>query len=262
MWSGKTVVVTGSTRGIGLAVARAFAGAGAAVLVHGRDQVAGERIVADLAAAGGRATFAAIDLTDPLAPQALVDAALAWSGRLDVLVNNAGANTFTGVLSTSLDEWDQALNLDLRAAWLATVAAAAVMAPGSAIVNVSSNHAFATIPGAFPYNVAKAGMIALTQSSALELSDRGIRVNALCPGYIDTPINEAFFGTFPDPAAERRRVEQIHPVRRMGTVDEVAEAVLFLASDTCGFMTGSTLTLDGGRSALLQDPVLTEERGQ
>lgn len=258
MWRDRTVLVTGSTRGIGLGVAKAFAAAGARVVLHGRDTEAGAAAVAAFTAAGGTATFTAQDLADPEAPARLVSFAHDWSGRLDVLINNAGANTFTGVLGTTLDQWDHALNLDLRAAWLATAAAARVMEPGSAIVNVASNHAVSTIPGAFPYNVAKAGMLALTQSSALELASLDIRVNALCPGYIDTPINDTYFGTFPDPAAERARVEAIHPSGRLGTVDEVAVAALFLASPACQFMTGSTLTLDGGRSALLQDPTKPE----
>lgn len=258
MWTDKTVLVTGSTKGIGLAVARAFARAGASVVVHGRDPEAGEAVAAELRNGGARASFLPGDIGAPEVPAALVAHAVEWSGRLDVLVNNAGANAFKGLLDTTLEDWDRALNVDLRSLWLTTVAAAGVMAPGSAIVNVSSNHASATLPGCFPYNVAKAGVLALTQSSALELSDRGIRVNALCPGYIDTPINDQFFATFPDPAGERRRVESLHPVGRLGTVDEVAAAVLFLASPECGFMTGSTLTMDGGRSSLLQDPSETE----
>lgn len=250
----RVVLVTGSTKGIGLATARAFARTGAAVLVHGREVEVGEGIAAGLRASGGRADFIFADLLDPEAPARIVAHAIARFGRLDVLVNNAGANTFTGIMTTTLDDWDKALNLDLRAAWLATVAAAGVMSPGSAIINVSSNHSMATLPGVFPYNVAKAGMNALTQASALELSPRGIRVNALLPGYVDTPINDAFFGSFPDPDAERKRVERLHPVGRIGTPDEIAEAIVFLASPTCAFMTGTTMVIDGGRSALLQDP--------
>ena len=253
-WRGRTVIVTGSTRGIGLATAAAFARHGALVVVHGRDEAAGQAVQKGLRDQGHDAIFVSEDLSSPQAPRRLVEAAMAWSGRVDVLVNNAGANTFTGFMSTTLEQWDQALNLDLRAAWIASVAAAEVMAEGGAIVNVASNHAFATMPGVFPYNVAKAGMVAMTQSAAIELAERGIRVNAICPGYIDTPINDAYFGTFPDPESERRRVEQLHPVRRLGSADEVAEAAMFLASPDCGFMTGTTVVLDGGRSALLQDP--------
>lgn len=254
-WTGRTVVVTGSTRGIGAATARLFADCGAATVVHGRDLDAGEELVARITAGGGIATFVTADLRDADGPAGLIEAAMAWNGRVDVLVNNAGANVFRGVLGTSIDDWNDCMNLDLRAVWLASAAAARVMRGPAAIVNVSSNHAASTLPGVFPYNVAKAGVLALTQSLALELGPRGIRVNAVCPGYIDTPINVDYFATFPDPAAERRRVEQLHPLGRIGTAEEAARAIAFLASDReSGFTTGSTLTLDGGRSALMQDP--------
>jgi NAD(P)-dependent dehydrogenase (short-subunit alcohol dehydrogenase family) len=174
-----------------------------------------------------------------------------------VLVNNAGANVFGGVLDTDVATWNRCLDLDLRAVWLCSRAAARVM-DGGAIVNVASNHAFATLPGVFPYNVAKAAVLALTQSLAIELAP--IRVNAVCPGYIDTPINDAYFDGFADPAAERARVEELHPLRRIGRPQEVARAIRFLAHD--GFTTGTTLTIDGGRSALMQDPPGGETHGK
>lgn len=255
MWTGRTVVVTGSTRGIGAATARLFAECGADTVVHGRDPDAGGELVERITASGGSAVFLPADLRDADGPAGLITAAMSWRGRIDVLVNNAGANVFRGVLDTSIDDWNDCLDLDLRAVWLASAAAARVMQAPAAIVNVSSNHAASTLPGVFPYNVAKAGTLALTQSLALELAPRGIRVNALCPGYIDTPINVEYFATFPDPVGERRRVELLHPLGRIGTAEEVALAIAFLANDReSGFITGSTLTLDGGRSALMQDP--------
>lgn len=226
------VLVTGATRGIGKATADLFAAHGATVIRHGLDD-------GDIAA----------DLAREAAAERVVRFAVERAGRLDVLVNNAGANVFGGVLDTDVATWNRCLDLDLRAVWLCSKAAARVM-DGGAIVNVASNHAFATLPGVFPYNVAKAGVLALTQSLAVELAP--IRVNAVCPGYIDTPINDTYFGGFADPAAERARVEALHPLGRIGRPEEVAEAIRYLA--TAGFTTGTTLTVDGGRSALLQDP--------
>ena len=259
-WAGRTVVVTGSTKGIGRAAAELFGAGGAHVVVHGRERQQVDAVVARVEAAGGSASVVLLDLRECEAAQELIDRAVAFSGRVDVLVNNAGANIFRGTLEATVTDWEDCLNLDLRAVWLCSQAAARVMAPGSAIVNVSSNHASRTLPGCFPYNVAKAGVLALTQSLAIELAAQGIRVNAICPGYIDTPINDEYFATFADPAAARRRVQALHPVGRIGAADEVARAIRFLASEQeSGFTTGSILTIDGGRSALLQDPELLDE---
>lgn len=254
-WQGRTVIVTGATKGIGRATALLFGAAGAHVIVHGRSEVAANEVRGEILASGGEATIALTDLREPEAADAVVEAAINSTGRVDVLVNNAGANVFAGVSAATLVEWDDCINLDLRAVWLCSRAAAQEMGPGSAIVNVSSNHATSTIPGTFPYNVAKAGVNALTQSLAIELAADGIRVNSVVPGYIDTPINDAYFATFADPGAARKAAEKLHPLGHLGAAIDVAHAIEFLAdSGRSEFTTGSSLTIDGGRSALLQDP--------
>jgi NAD(P)-dependent dehydrogenase (short-subunit alcohol dehydrogenase family) len=229
--------------------------------VHGRDRSQADEVVGLVEAAGGAASAILLDLRGDSTADELVDYAIAATGRVDVLVNNAGANVFRGILEATLNDWEDCLNLDLRAVWLCARAAARVMGPGSAIVNVSSNHASATLPGVFPYNVAKAGVLALTQSLAIELAPLGIRTNVVCPGYIDTPINDTYFATFANPEEKRHRVEMLHPLGRMGAVDEVARAIRFLASENdSGFTTGSVLTIDGGRSTLMQDPDYSDQQ--
>lgn len=254
-FEGRTVVVTGATRGIGAATALLFGSLRAHVVVHGRDESSGSEVCAAVERLGGRATWVAGDLHDPEVPARIVAQARESSGALDVLVNNAGANRFHGVLGTTLEDWQGCLDLDLRAAWLLAKAAAPHMPRGSSVVMMSSNHASSTMAGIFPYNIAKAGLRAMSQSVALDLAGAGIRCNTLSPGFIDTPINVTYFGTFDDPAGERARVEAIHPVGRLGSAVEVARAVRFLASTRdAGFITGTELVVDGGRSALMQDP--------
>lgn len=249
-------LVTGSSRGIGRDVALALAEGGARVVVHGRDREDGEATAADVRERGGDAAVVTGDLAEPDSCRLAVEAARQLGeGRIAGLVNNAGANAFAGVLDCDLETWQRCIDVDLRAAWLCVKSAAPHMASGGAIVNVTSNHAVATIPGGFPYNVAKAGLQALTTAAAIDLAPHGVRVNAVCPGYVDTAGNQAYFDSFDDPAAARRRVERLHPLGRIGRPLDVAHAALFLLDpERSGFITGSTLLVDGGRSALLEDP--------
>jgi len=178
-----------------------------------------------------------------------------WGG-LDVLISNAGRNVFKGAELCSEDDWDECMNLDLASHWRLSKEALPLLRnsksdePGS-IVIIGSNHAHNTIPGCFPYNVAKAGLLGLVQSLAIEWGP-DIRCAGIAPGFIDTPGNDAWFDTFPDSAAERKRTEDSHPVGRIGSVEEIGALCAFLASPHGGFISGTTLLVDGGRSALMQ----------
>lgn len=254
MWAGRTVIVTGATKGIGRATALLFGRLGADTVVAGRDRADADAVVAAIHGAGGSASAVLGDLRDPDFCVALVKDVASANGRIDALINNAGATLFKGTLHATIEDWDDCLNLDLRAAWLCSREAARFMPPGSAIVNVSSNHAASTMPNMFPYNVAKAGLNALTQSLAIELAPLGIRANAVAPGYVETPLIEDYFDSFSDPASARVRAEQLHLVGRLGHPEEIAYAIEYLADTSrSGFTDGTILTIDGGRSTLMQD---------
>lgn len=252
----RVALVTGATGGIGSAIASSFADAGAKVVIHGLERQRGEESASRLRSQGTDARYIYADVGDASQCARLVEEAAEAFGRIDVLVNNAGRNVFAGVANATLEQWNSCIDVDLRAPWLLAKAALEHMPPGSAIVNIASNHAQSTLPGVFPYNVSKAGVLALTTSLAIEFAAHGIRANSISPGYVDTPINDAYFATFPDPMNERRRVEALHLVGRIGLPVDVASATLFLANtELAGFITGANLLVDGGRGTLMQDPV-------
>lgn len=255
--SGRKALVTGVTSGIGAAIASMLARSGCAVAGCGRsapDHPGARAFVDAVTAAGQRADYQTADLAQPDAARGWVTAAAGALGGCDVLVSNAGRNIFKGATGCTDAEWDECMNLDLAAHWRVAQAARPWLeraAPGLVIV-IGSNHSQSTIPGCFPYNVAKAGLGALVQSLAIEWGPK-VRAVGIAPGFIDTAGNDQWFASFPDPAAERRRTEGLHPVGRIGRAEEIGALCAFLASPWGGFMSGTTLLADGGRSALMQD---------
>ena len=252
---GKRAIVTGAGQGIGEAIARLFVEHGATVVIGELNPATGGAVADAIVRAGGRALFVETDVTDKAQVVRLVDTALAEAGGVDILVNNAGANVFYKPLEMPEEAWKRCMDLDLEAAWTCSRAVLPAMLEqgAGAIVNIASGHSFKIIPHCFPYPVAKHALVGLTRALAIEYAARGIRVNAIAPGYIDTPIAEAYWATFPDPAAERARAENIHPPKRIGRPEEVAHTALFLASDEAPFINAETVVIDGGRSALYHD---------
>ena len=175
-------------------------------------------------------------------------------GGIDILVSNAGRNIFLGTSDCTEADWEECMNLDLAAHWRLAKAARPFLREAAlgVIIAIASNHAYGTIPGCFPYNVAKAGMLALIQSLAIEWGPE-IRSVGVAPGYIETATTKPWFATFPDPAAERARTEMLHPIGRLGTVEEIGAFCAFQASPMASFISETTLLVDGGRSALMQD---------
>lgn len=243
--AGKVALVTGAGSGIGYAIAERFANEGAAVVIdylgHGEDAHALER---HLGGAGKQAVAVEADVSNAVAVDALVTQIVERFGRLDVLVNNAGIEKSQPLLEITEADWDRTLAVDLKGPFLCLQAAARRMkdSGGGSIVNISSIHEDFPFPSYTPYAAAKGGLRMLMRNAALELAPLGIRVNNIAPGAIATPINAA---TLADPA-KVQRLQEIVPLRRMGTPEEVAEVALFLASDRSSYVTGSTYFVDGG----------------
>jgi NAD(P)-dependent dehydrogenase (short-subunit alcohol dehydrogenase family) len=231
--------VTGATRGIGRAIALAFAREGADVLVHGRDVAAGRAVCAEIERLGRRAAWHAADLGTAAAARGVAAAAVEAFGRLDVLVNNAGLFQRKPALEMEEPDWDTLLDVNLKGAFFCAQAAArAMLVRGGAIVNVGSDAGWSG--GLNPcshYAASKAGLASITRSLAKELALHRIRVNALAPGLITTEMGGTAGSTLPDLKI---------PLGREGTPEEVAATVVFLASDEASYVTGAILNLSGG----------------
>lgn len=253
-FAGKTVLITGASSGIGRATAVAFAHEGANLVLGNRRRDAGEATAALARDAGAQAVFLPADVTHPADLQALVQAAVDTFGRLDVAVNNAGAAIPGGGRTLTHqhtdDDWASTLAVNLTAVFSGMRAQLSQMLAqgGGAIVNMSSiGGVVASRAGGAAYTAAKHGVLGLTKQAAIEYASQGIRVNALCPGPILTDMWEPLLAANPKAAD---RVTARIPLGRLGTVDEVAQAVLWLASDQASYVTGHALLIDGGIHAL------------
>lgn len=253
----KVVLVTGVTSGIGAGIASMFARAGATVAGCARQPESSEgarSFMREMERHGSQHLYLSGDLSDPGVPEVLVQEVADRMGRLDILVSNAGANVFRGAEACSEAAWTENLQLNVASHWRLAKACRpylAQAAPGVVII-MTSNHAFSTIPGCFPYNVAKTALTGLVRSLSIEWGP-SIRTVGLAPGFIDTPGNQQWFDSFSDPDEARTRTIDLHPVKRIGTAAEMGAWCVFLASGYGAFASGTTYLVDGGRSAFMQD---------
>jgi 3-oxoacyl-[acyl-carrier protein] reductase len=239
---GKVAVVTGASRGIGREIAVALAEAGAMVICAARDQAKLEAVVAEITAAGGQASAQVVDVSSRESIEALVSSTLTAHGRIDILVNNAGITRDNLLLRMKAAEWDEVIATNLTSVFIATQA---VMKPmlkqrSGSIVNIGSVVGITGNGGQANYAAAKAGLIGFSKSVAREVASRGIRVNVVTPGFIDTDMTRAM------PEAAKQALLDSVPLGRTGSPKDVAALVIYLASDASAYITGQTISVDGG----------------
>jgi NAD(P)-dependent dehydrogenase (short-subunit alcohol dehydrogenase family) len=250
----RVAIVTGSTSGIGRACAARFAAEGARVVINGFPPERGERVAAEISVLGGAARFFAADVRRSQDLQHLVQFAIDTFGRLDLLMNNAAGGRSAAVVEQAEADWDDVFASTVRAAYLGCKYAIPFMirAGGGSIINTASVHGLLGGSHGAAYDAAKAAIINLTRQMAVDYGRHGIRVNAVCPGRILTEGKVEWLKGHPE---EVRRQKLVYPLGRPGTLDEIAAAALFLASDDASFVTGHALVVDGGLTAQLQDAV-------
>ena len=238
--NGKVVLITGSTHGIGEAALRACVEAGARVMIHGRDEVHARALHEEL---GDKTAYCVADLVDESTPELLVNATLKAFGRLDVLVNNAGIFPRNSVDSLSLDNYNLIMTVNLRAPMFLcqqAVKAFRLHGQGGSIINIGSIVGSSGNAGQANYTAAKAGLVGFSKSLAQEIASRNITVNVVSPGFISTDMTSAL----PDMIKEEM-LKRI-PMKRLGQPDDIAKAVVFLASDDASYITGATIHVNGG----------------
>jgi NAD(P)-dependent dehydrogenase (short-subunit alcohol dehydrogenase family) len=250
LW-GKTALITGGGTGIGRACALLFAREGASVAIGGRRKDPLDAVVGEIEAAGGKALALTCDVTDRASAEAAVSATTKQFGRLDVLVNNAGAVVVAALDQTSDEDWNRVLAVNLTGTFYVSRAALPALrkAGGGSIVNIGSILGLISRKQRAAYSAAKSGVAGLTRAMALDHAHENIRVNCICPSIIETELGLQSIAKAPDPDGERKRRAAEIPLGRLGKPEDAAQMALYLASDESAWVTGTALPLDGGLTA-------------
>ncbi|TYK66244.1 glucose 1-dehydrogenase [Colwellia echini] len=249
----KVAIVTGASEGIGQAIAELFCQEGALVCVADINEALGHKVVESLIENGGKAIFVKTDVADIDSVKNMVKETVKLLGEPNILINNAGIiYQNESPLDTTQEQWDKSFNVNLDGMWHCSKEVLPYMqkAGKGSIVNIGSVHSFKIVPNHFPYAVTKHAIIGLTKNLAVEFGEFNIRVNALCPGMVETPAAFKWFAESEDPAAARKKLGDIHPLRRNASCEEIAYPALFLAGEESSFMTGQSMIVDGGRSVV------------
>ena len=242
----RTAIVTGGAQGFGLDVAKRFLDSGAKVFIWDIDENLLKRVIDEIK--NPNLQFNVVDVANYKDVERNVYE-ITSKINIDILINNAGITGPTGPLwEYDVETWNKIVQINLMGTFNCCRAIVPNMIKHNygRIVNVASVHGIQIIPNCFPYPVAKHGVIGLTKALAVDYAAKGIKINSISPGYIDTPIIERFFKTKPDPDAARKEAENHQPIKRMGTTDEIANTIMFMSSDECNYMIGANIVVDGG----------------
>jgi 3-oxoacyl-[acyl-carrier protein] reductase len=245
---GKVAIVTGCGRGIGRAIVERFAAEGAAVVGSQRTEGEGRELCDELAAAGAQAAFVPADVRDSGAVAHAVEHALERFGRIDVLVNNAAIGLLRSVVDTTDEQYDEVMDTNLRGVfvWCRHALPPMLAAGRGSVINIGSVAASVGFADDAAYCASKGAVLALTKQMAIDYSPRGVRVNCISPGFIETEQMRVYLENHADPAARRAELDALHPIGRVGRPAEVAAVAAFLASDDASFVTGADVAVDGG----------------
>jgi NAD(P)-dependent dehydrogenase (short-subunit alcohol dehydrogenase family) len=246
--AGLVAIVTGAGSGIGRAIAQAFAQEQAKVVIVDWNREGGERAAREIQQSGGHASYRCVDVSKSHEVEALMERVAREYGRLDVLVNNAAVQFLAQLVETREEDWDRLHGVNLKGVFLCCKSAIPRMiaSGGGAIINIASVLGFVGDPDLAAYCAAKGGVIALTKAAALGYGPKGVRINCICPGDVDTPLFQEYIGKDSDPERLRTEIFSKYALRRVARPEDIARAAVFLASGDSSFITGSTMVVDGG----------------